>query len=163
MKLSDAPVSSTPLVQKLKVSLRVIGAKVGPSKSSGSNQVELQLEIFNPDTVNIGGQTYSIAGQKTKMYLPLEKNPGEVLKFHTIMDLPVDIDTDDITGDFYAVDHHLAFEALLSSEESKKQAYDENEGKVTALRDENGNEVKGSPQWQLVGVRDIIRAVDAGV
>ena len=50
--------------------VRVVDATFGPSKSSGKPMITLTTEIVSPDTMNVAGEDYNVAGVKVRpMYI----------------------------------------------------------------------------------------------
>lgn len=153
-------VGQVPPVQKLRVELRIIGATRAASRNSGRDQVTLDLEIVRPEIATIHGASYPLAGQKTKMYLGLEgKGLPQTLEFHRKLELPEDVDTDDINEAFYTGGDPIVFSALMSSEDTSMMEFNpETQKNDLPVKDKNGNEIKGR-RWALLSTFNILERV----
>lgn len=58
--------------------LRVLKATFGPS-SKGSPMITLELEVATPESANINGQEYTVAGVKLKHYITTQSMRGGVV------------------------------------------------------------------------------------
>lgn len=104
------------------VTLRVKKYTFAKSKSSGKDQIELLCEIAHPDSVELDGQKYILAGQEMTFYLGLsdevkgkakQSQLANTLEFHRKLGLPEEIDTDNLPYE------NLLFEFWLTSTEQQ--------------------------------------------
>lgn len=150
-----------PNVTRRRVHARVIGAKKGETKAK-EPKVDLQLEIFAPESVNdASGNPVIVAGLKASLSLIYKGKglPG-TLQFHTKMGLPLQFDTDSEEFLNMYVGAGLAFEVFLSSEETVLTEMSEDGTKqIPVVDSDTGEPVKGGYRWKTIWASDIGKKV----
>lgn len=154
-----------PEVKRRKFVMSVRSAKYDPKENEGGvleDRVVLQLEVVSPTSMNESGVDYLIGGTPASMYLKFEGKPRAVAataKFYDTLNLaPADGNIDSKNLDMSVFDN-LSFEIIASTKKKAKTFYNPETGRSEECRDEAGNVIYGSCEFDYLSPDEVIRRV----
>jgi hypothetical protein len=151
--------------------LRVKEVQFGNSASSGRPQLVVNMEVTHPLEVksDYDGNIYSLDSREVKSYWSLSETtkdgkPSDNLDYlinelHPLLGLPPEIDDENPNVKQY---EGLEIEVLMSSVERIEQRRNPKTGSYETVKDSEGNPIKRGWQWNMIGIKDILRLVKTG-
>ena len=164
---------------KASVLMRVKKAEFGPSKASQKPMITWTCEIIHPQEVvsDYDGKTYDLTGGEVPIYLSLSEvtasgKESDSLRYIIesllpLLGYPAELDDE---NPLYHEEKNpkghkfegLQFECIIASEVRKEQRRKQ-DGSYVPILDADGKEITKGNQWQMVGIKNILRRVNIEV
>lgn len=133
-----------------RVAVRIKDVKDKDS-AAGNPMITWECEIIHPDSVEIDGQKYVIAGQEFKMYYPLvnvngDQVPKLIFTIHPKLSLPEELDTDNLKDEVLKyVD--ICFDMMLTSKDRQALVKNEKQQLVPKIDPETKKPIVMGVEW----------------